>query len=255
MLRELWLERLTWAEVEQAQKEGFDTVLIVTGSIEQHGPHLPLSTDTTLGYAIGDRLVKKLDGALLAPVVRPGLSEHHMAFKGTLTLSKETFISLVSDYVNSLIRHGFTKIILTFSHGGNSAALNEAAHKLADQYPETEILVVDEAMDAFTESIQILILKRPGWMRASSGYTPENAKPHSSWPMMKTRFARTAWPKATPARSATRLLNCWPTGCIPSRKTVCSVMPPMPTRERGEKYLDAITSYMADHLIRVKPRK
>ena len=254
MLRELWLERLTWAEVEQAQKEGFDTVLIVTGSIEQHGPHLPLSTDTTLGYAIGDRLVKKLDGALLAPVVRPGLSEHHMAFKGTLTLSKETFISLVSDYVNSLIRHGFTKIILTFSHGGNSAALTEAAHKLADQYPETEILVVDEAMDAFTESIKPYS-EEAGLDAGIVGVHAGECETSLFLAYDESQVRKDRLAKGYTGEIGDKIIKLLANGLHTITENGVLGDATYADKERGEKYLDAITSYMAAHLIRVKPRK
>ena len=140
MEREVWLERMTWMEIQAAIAEGYDTALIFTGSIEQHGPHLPLATDTLLGYALGERLARKLGNALLAPVVRPGMSEHHMHFKGTISLSAETFKATVRDYIHSLARHGFKHIAVTWSHGGNAGALREMLPGVAAELPDVEIL-------------------------------------------------------------------------------------------------------------------
>jgi creatinine amidohydrolase len=130
---------MSWPEVERALADGYDTVVIFTGSIEQHGPHLPLATDTILGYAIGERVARRLGNALLAPVIRPGVSEHHMAFKGTLTISPDTFKATVRDVAHSLARHGFKRIAITWSHGGNAGALTELLPQLAAELPDVEI--------------------------------------------------------------------------------------------------------------------
>jgi creatinine amidohydrolase len=137
--REILIERMTWTEVQKALDDGFDTVLIVTGSMEQHGPHLPMANDTILGYAVGEKVARLLGNALLAPVIQPGLSEHHMAFRGTITLSPETFPAVVMDYAHSLARHGFRRLVLLWSHGGDAPAVNALAPQLAEAFPETEI--------------------------------------------------------------------------------------------------------------------
>ncbi len=149
MTREIWLERMTWMEIQTALAEGYDTAVIFTGSVEQHGPHLPLATDTLLGYALGERVARKLGKALLAPVVRPGMSEHHMAFKGTISISAETFKATVRDYVRSLARHGFRRIAVTWSHGGNAGALSEVLPRIAAELPEVEILGQTDLRDLF----------------------------------------------------------------------------------------------------------
>jgi creatinine amidohydrolase len=141
MEREILLEKMTWPEIQQAIQDGYDTAIIITGSIEQHGPHLPLATDTLMGYAIGERVARKLGKALLAPVVRPGLSEHHMAFTGTITLSEQTFKSILREYVYSLARHGFHRIAITWSHGGNADALRSLTPELAAELADVEILL------------------------------------------------------------------------------------------------------------------
>ena len=152
MQKEILLENMTWMEIKAAIEEGYDTVILIAGSIEQHGPHLPISTDTLLGYEIAERVARKMGKTLVAPVVRPGMSEHHMAFKGTITLSKETFKATVREYVQSLAFHGFLHIAITFSHGGNAAALGELAPELAAELPHVDILTITN-LDAYQKSI------------------------------------------------------------------------------------------------------
>ena len=62
------LEHMTWLEVQEALDEGVDTVVVVVASTEQHGPHLPLGTDTLWGKALGEQVAHRLGNALLAPV-------------------------------------------------------------------------------------------------------------------------------------------------------------------------------------------
>lgn len=72
------LTEYTWPEVEQAIKNGIRTVLIGVGSVEQHGPHLPLIMDTLAGDELSPRVAERLGDALAAPMIRPGYSDHHM---------------------------------------------------------------------------------------------------------------------------------------------------------------------------------
>ena len=125
----LHLDRLTWAEIKEEIQNGRDTVVVPFGSTEQHGRHLPLGTDAMLGDEIGWGLAKRL-GAFLAPTVRFGCSEHHLAFSGTISLGKETFHSIVADVVASLSGHGFGRIVLLPTHGGNFKPLAEAVAKI-----------------------------------------------------------------------------------------------------------------------------
>ena len=125
----LHLDRLTWAEIKEEIQNGRDTVVVPFGSTEQHGRHMPLGTDAVLGDEIGWGLAERL-GAFLAPTVRFGCSEHHLAFSGTISLSKETFGSIVTDVVASLSGHGFRRIVLLPTHGGNFKPLAEVVAKI-----------------------------------------------------------------------------------------------------------------------------
>lgn len=123
------LDRLAWPEVEAELGRGRDTVVVAFGATEQHGPHLPLSTDALLGDHLARLVADRLD-AFVAPTVRIGCSEHHMDFPGTLSLSEDTFHRLVADIVRSLVRGGFRRIVLVPTHGGNFGPLAAALEQL-----------------------------------------------------------------------------------------------------------------------------
>lgn len=123
MAQKVLMEEMSWVEIQEALEQGRQTVILVSGSVEQHGPHLPTGTDTILGYEVAQRAARKLGNTLVAPVLRPCLSEHHMAFPGSFTLRWETYRDLLQDCCESLSAAGFKDIVLTSSHGGNNAML------------------------------------------------------------------------------------------------------------------------------------
>jgi creatinine amidohydrolase len=147
------LAALTSAELEA----GTDRLVVVpVGAIEQHGPHLPLDTDTLLATSVAEGIVARTPGTLLGPTLELGCSSHHSAFPGTVSLRTETFVGIVVDVCRSLTRAGLT-IVLLNAHGGNQAQLDVALTELAGEgvraYAFTywkllEDVVVDELGDA-----------------------------------------------------------------------------------------------------------
>lgn len=119
------IEEMSWTEIKAAIDNGQKTVVAAAGSIEQHGPHLPIQTDTLLGTLLAEAIVERLPGALQGPTICFGVSDHHMRFAGTITLDKECFKDVVRQYVASLAQHGFENIFIIPSHGGNYAPLRE----------------------------------------------------------------------------------------------------------------------------------
>lgn len=101
-------------------------VLVPAAAVEQHGPHLTLDTDAFLCTSIVEAAavrVRKSGPVLVAPTLSLGLSAHHMAFPGTLTLRPATFAAVVSDVCRSLARHGFRRQLIVNGHGGNRSLL------------------------------------------------------------------------------------------------------------------------------------
>lgn len=102
--------------------------LLPVGSCEQHGPHLTLDTDAAIAATIARRLAAELgDEAVLCPTLGYGLSEHHLAFGGTLTLRPATYLALVGDILESLAHHGLRRVLIVNGHGGNIDALRLVA--------------------------------------------------------------------------------------------------------------------------------
>ena len=131
---------MSWFEIREAMENGFDTVIVCASSHEQHGPHLAESTDYMIGYHWYKKVAEKLGHTLVAPVLRPGISPHHMPLPGSITLRPEVFKDIIRDYVSACVHHGFKKVILASSHGGNFAAMGELAEELDAVYPDTKII-------------------------------------------------------------------------------------------------------------------
>jgi creatinine amidohydrolase len=137
MRDEILMENMTWTEIKEAIEKGKDAVMVVVGSIEQHGPHLPTATDTLCGCAIAERVARKMGRVLIAPAIRPGYSEHHMHFPGTISLRPEVLIEVIKDYCRCLARQGFKRIILLPTHGGNFPLVEIAAAQIFQELKAT----------------------------------------------------------------------------------------------------------------------
>lgn len=143
------LEHLRHPEIKQLIGQGWTTVIFACGAVEQHGPHLPLFVDAEHGSEITRRLADRMEKTLIAPTIRIGCSDHHMAFPGTITLRKSTFEAIVSDYVSSLAHHGFKRILIVPSHGGNFGPLKDMLPRLQEINPAVEV-------DAFTDVVALV---------------------------------------------------------------------------------------------------
>ena len=137
------LEELTWPEIESALENGMRTAIVAVGSIEQHGPHLPLGMDTFDGDELARRIARDLGDALAAPTIRPGCSGHHMEFPGTITVPPETLMDVIRAYCCSLDEHGFEYIALVPTHGGNFAPVETVAPDVSREIDATVISLAD----------------------------------------------------------------------------------------------------------------
>jgi creatinine amidohydrolase len=120
-------------------------VVVPTGSIEQHGPHLPLDTDSFLCAnvaRVAAERARQKGPVLVTPTACFGSSEHHMAFPGTVTLRPETFGQAVAEICVSLARHGLRRQVVVNGHGGNTALLAAAVQQLGFEAP-IQVLAVD----------------------------------------------------------------------------------------------------------------
>ncbi|PSP79705.1 creatininase [Halobacteriales archaeon QS_1_68_20] len=150
------LEEHTWPEVEQALEDGTRTAVVAVGSVEQHGPHLPLIMDTLAGDELARRIAERLGDAVAAPTIRPGCSGHHMDFPGTITIPPETLMDLIRSYCRSLDEHGFEHLVLVPTHGGNFAPVNTVAPEVAREVDATVLALanLDELMGLMNEGMR-----------------------------------------------------------------------------------------------------
>ena len=139
-MKTIRMEEMTAPDINAAVANGYKTVVIGVGSTEQHGPHLPTMTDTRIGDEIANRVALKLDNALQARTIPIGISDHHLAFGGTISIKPETLKMIICDYVNSLVQCGFTRIIFLPSHGGNFVSIEQAVKESQIKYPELKII-------------------------------------------------------------------------------------------------------------------
>jgi creatinine amidohydrolase len=101
------------------------------GSLEQHGHHLPMLTDSLIGGEIARRAQAELgDLALFLPLLWVGASDHHRGLPGTISASNDTYTRLLMDILESLIGHGFRRILLLNSHGGNGGPAGNAIYQM-----------------------------------------------------------------------------------------------------------------------------
>jgi len=137
---ELKWELLTTRALDQLSREL--PVILNIAAIEQHGPHLPLATDSLVGAHFLERLDERLpQDILVLPQVKVCCSAHHMDFAGSLTVSHETLLSYVSDILDSVAKHGFRKLVLFNSHGGNEAIGRVILEKWGAAHPEARIFL------------------------------------------------------------------------------------------------------------------
>jgi creatinine amidohydrolase len=122
-------EKLTWPEINDAVELG-KVCVVPCGSVEQHGPHLPLDVDIVCPLGIATGAAQQVSEQLLIlPPVWYGYTGHVMDFPGTINTHYETFIHQVLDITRSLAYHGFKKIVLLNGHGSNMPNLDLAARR------------------------------------------------------------------------------------------------------------------------------
>jgi len=110
------------------------TVIVPTGSTEQHGPHGPLLTDVFVPQEVARRVAPRV-GALVAPSINYGLSYPHVGFTGVVNLRIPTFMAVVEDVAVSLATAGFTRIVFLNGHYDNTYAIAYACANAADRLP------------------------------------------------------------------------------------------------------------------------
>jgi creatinine amidohydrolase len=149
----LVLQELTWTDVQEYLTTN-DMVIIPIGSTEQHGPHLPLGTDSYIATDIS-KMISARTGVVVAPVLLVGYSVYHSGFPGSLSLKPETMEQVLFETAEMLIKYGFRRIMFLNGHGGNAIVQSKVIHRINHN----------------TEAIAV----------ALGDYVPREAEPPKDW--------------------------------------------------------------------------
>jgi mycofactocin precursor peptide peptidase len=123
------LDHATWPEIEARAATGATTLLIPLGATEQHGPHLPIGTDTAIAVALAEAAADRLPDAFVAPPLPYGSSGEHQDFPGTLSIGA-TATELVLIELGRSAAETFDRLLFVNAHGGNFAPLTAAVERL-----------------------------------------------------------------------------------------------------------------------------
>jgi len=137
-----WAGKTSPEITETAARDGSVLVLPV-GSIEQHGSHMPVGTDTILVDAVAHRSAERVRQEvplLVTPPIWSGYSPHHMSFGGTITLEHDDMVDIVEQIVDSALENGFDGLLLLNGHGGNGSLISSATSIIGTEHPEVEVL-------------------------------------------------------------------------------------------------------------------
>ena len=142
--RSVWLQDLTWRDVESyLETETDPTAIVPIGSTEQHGPHLPLGVDGYQALDVAEGIAERA-GVLTTPPLWFGDAGHHMAFPGTISLSPRTVIAMLEDVYESLLFHGFENVLTVNGHRlANLPAIDLASKTVRESYPDAVLASFD----------------------------------------------------------------------------------------------------------------
>ena len=247
----MYLARMNYREVEEYLQKS-DTIVIPVGSLENHGLHMPLGTDSLIPDEIA-RLLDQRSDLLIAPTLNYGATDDLTGFPGTVSIGTEGLIALLRTICDQLYRHGFRHFIILNGHGGNTAAIQTVGMHLyrkgaylailnwwlmAGQLnPEwagghgggeetAAVMAVDPAL------IKREYLTAPEGIRNDLG----DALPYDAWSNIRYKGATVTVPRSI--RDVTE--NGWLVhsfkGDVPTRAT----------EEWGREMLSAMADYMAD---------
>ena len=149
----------TRTEIDDVATRSGSVLVVPVGSVEQHGHHLPVATDTLLADAVahaGAERVAADQPTLVAPPVWTGYSPHHLSLGGTLTTDADRLVGLLEDLADSAAGLGFDAVLLVNGHGGNGPVVDLSVSTIGDAHPDLEVTGVTyfELAEPFVDEIR-----------------------------------------------------------------------------------------------------
>lgn len=140
------LARQTWPEIGE-QVDGGAVLVVPLGSTEQHGPHLPVSTDTDIAVALCTALAAARSEVLVAPALPYGSSGEHAGFPGTLSIGQDALELVVLELGRSAFET-FDRVLFVSAHGGNAEAVTRAVRRLRSESRDVSLFLASYPGDA-----------------------------------------------------------------------------------------------------------
>jgi creatinine amidohydrolase len=171
-------------------------VVVPLGSVEQHGHHLPLATDTAVAVAVAEAAAPSLDGALLAPALAYGASGEHEGFPGTISLGTEALTGLLVEYGRSACRWA-GRVLIVNGHGGNLDALRSAVPLLRRESRDVAWFpcgVPDADAHAGRTETSLMLHVEPEWVRRDLAVAGETAPIATLLPRLRADGVRAVSP-------------------------------------------------------------
>jgi creatinine amidohydrolase len=141
-----WIEK-TWYDIRTFLVINENHVVFLpVGSVEQHGPNLPLGTDYIIANSLSSKACERLNDegipAIKLQGIPYGLSSMWSAYSGTISLNTQTFMALIKDIITSALRNGVKRLIILNGHGGNSEALRVIAKDSVEEVGKGVVAVI-----------------------------------------------------------------------------------------------------------------
>lgn len=250
MSKRIEMHYMTREEVTEKAKAGY-AIVVPLAATEQHGPHLPVFTDSLISEYVVTRAVRQAAEhvpVFMLPVQTVGCSQHHLSFGGTVSFRSSTYLNVLRDIGESLVTAGFKKIIFVNSHGGNDPLMTQTANDLAVAYPiwtasASYWNIARDKLNALNASETGMVPGHAGGFETAAilAIKPELVRKDRIVQAHAEREWLTAGSPRTFIGKHGELTGCDGFTDAPHRATA----------EKGQLYLDAIADSVAEWLIQV----
>jgi creatinine amidohydrolase len=163
------MERMTSKEISLKVAAGYRTAIVPLGSIEAHGDHLPIGTDSMVSCHIAQMVARRLGQTLVAPTVHLGYAPRTL-FPGTISIPVPTLLSVLKSYCEALRRDGFEVVVFLPMHAESFQTLTLFAPDLATNFPELTIIPSTDVSS---------LIERRNRIAVEYGISPEEAGWHA----------------------------------------------------------------------------
>lgn len=247
-----WVSQSAGAIQDIADTDG-SIVVIPVGSVEQHGDHLPVGTDSMLVSAVVGDAVERLDAdmpVLVTQTVWGGYSPHHLSFGGTLSVGFRNLLGVLEDVASTAAGNGFDAVLLVNGHGGNKPVIAATVNTVGNALPDIDVLGITY-FDLAAEFVDEIRESDPGGMGHAGEF--ETALMAHRYPeLVDMEEAEGATVTEPYARSSVDLIESEPLQVHRPFEAYAENgvigEPGLASAEKGERIFDELASRLADVL-------